>query len=113
MLKINQNGVKPGPRKLAQFKQALTITNTPKLYTQEGKGDAATVYVKFFDPCGNWTWYVTEWDGDDQCFGLVDGHEKELGYISLSELATLTGRMGIGIEIDVHFSPTPLKEFQK
>ena len=35
---INQNGIRPGPQKLAQFKRALTLRGTPALYAQEGKG---------------------------------------------------------------------------
>ena len=34
----------------------------PSLYAQDGKGDEAIAYAKFFDPCGSWTWYVTEYD---------------------------------------------------
>jgi len=66
-----------------------------------------TIIVKFFDPTGSWTWYATEGskteDGDWEFFGLVDGHEKELGYFVLSELASVRGRFGLGIERDMHF----------
>ena len=41
-------------------------------------------------------------------FGLVNGHEAEVGYIDLNELANARGRMGIGIEIDMHFKPQTL-----
>jgi hypothetical protein len=37
----------------------------------------------------------------------VDGHEAELGYIDLEELANV--RAGAGIEIDMHFKPQTLK----
>ena len=43
------------------------------------------VHVKFFTPWTSWTWYGIEFDGEDLCFGLVDGHEEELGYFSLSD----------------------------
>ena len=52
----------------------------PKLYSQEEKGDEAVAYVKFFTPWSNWTWYATEFDGEDTFFGLVIGLETELGY---------------------------------
>jgi hypothetical protein len=68
------------------------------------------VRVKFFDPCGSWTWYATEFDGEDTFFGLVDGFEKELGYFSLSELESVRGPLGLGIERDLHFPPTRLSE---
>ena len=82
----------------------------PALYSQDGKGGDAIAVVKFFDPTGSWTWYATEFDGEDTFFGLVDGHEKELGYFSLSELKSVRGRFGLGIERDRYFTPKPLKE---
>ena len=84
----------------------------PKLYEQEKLGGDAVAYVKFFDPCGSWTWYATEYDGDDIFFGLVFGHETELGYFSLHELASCRGPLGIGIERDLHFVPTTLKKLR-
>src|SRR6266487_5652898 len=86
---INQNGVLPGSQKLAQFQQALRLRGTPPLYSQDGQGDEAIVYVKIFDPSGSWTWYLTEWDGAQEAFGLVRGNDCELGYVSLAELASL------------------------
>lgn len=82
----------------------------PNLYAQEHKGDEAIVYLKLFDPCSYWTWYVLEFDGVDTFFGLVRGHEIELGYFSLKELQEYCGPLGIGIERDLCFSPCPLKE---
>ena len=58
----------------------------PKLYEQEKLGENAIVHCKFFTPWSNWTWLVLEFDGKDTFFGLVYGHETELGYFSLSEL---------------------------
>lgn len=84
----------------------------PKLYAQEKCGEEAIVFVKFFDPLSNWTWYVTEFDGNDTFFGLVVGHEIELGYFSLRELESYGGPFGIGIERDLHFLPTLLKELR-
>jgi hypothetical protein len=40
----------------------------------------------------------------------VDGHDKELGYFSLSELEGVTGLMGLPIERDLHWQPRTLKE---
>ncbi len=103
-----QNGVVPGSKKLGQFRECLKLQNTPLLFSQESLGEAAVVWVKLFDPCGNWTWLITEWDGANLAFGLVHGHEKEFGYIDLGELAEAKGRMGIGIELDMHFKPARL-----
>jgi hypothetical protein len=107
---INQNGVMPGERKLAQFQAALRIRGTPALYAQDGARENATVYVKLFDPCGSATWFLTEWDGEDQAFGFVTGLQfDEYGYVSLRELAFVGGALGIGIEIDTFFRPKILK----
>ena len=85
----------------------------PKLYEQDGKGLNAIVYIKFFTPDSNWTWYVMEFDGKDLFFGLVDGFEKELGYFSLSELQSVKGSLGLKIERDLYFKPTKLKNLIK
>ncbi len=85
----------------------------PKLYEQENKGGDAIAYVKFFFPVGSWTWHVTEGspEGDDFImFGLVDGHEKELGYFSLSELQSVKGPLGLSIERDLYWQPKTLCE---
>ena len=66
------------------------------------------VIVKFFNPTGAGTWYVTEGqkleDGDWEFYGLADIHESELGYFRLSELQSFRGRFGLGIERDLHFA---------
>lgn len=109
---IKQGGVLPGPRKLAQFKEALSLRGTPPFFGQAGQGDEAIAYVKLFDPCGSWTWFLTEWNGADEAFGLVLGQVEELGYVALPELAFTKGPLGIGIEIDVWFTPKTLREIQ-
>jgi hypothetical protein len=82
----------------------------PKLYSQESQGEDALARVKFFTPDGSWTWYATEFDGDNIFFGLVIGHEREYGYFSLSELRSNRGPLGLPIERDEHFTPTTLRE---
>ena len=85
----------------------------PRLYAQDGKGKDAIAYVKFFTPDSSWTWFCTEafTDGDDDTmFGLVDGHEKELGYFSLSELKSVRGPLGLPIERDRSWTPKTLAE---
>ena len=84
----------------------------PALYSNENTPDPI-VRVKFFDPCGSWTWYATEFDGEDTFFGLVDGFEEELGYFSLSELESIRGPFGLGIERDLHFEPKPLSQCRR
>ena len=85
----------------------------PKLYEQDNKNLNAIAYVKFFTPDSNWTWYATEFDGEDTFFGLVDGFVKELGYFSLAELESTRGPLGLKIERDLYFEPTILEELMK
>jgi hypothetical protein len=47
---------------------------------------------------------------DFHFFGLVDGHCKELGYFSLSDLEGVRGPMGLPIERDLHWQPKTLEE---
>lgn len=82
----------------------------PALYSQDGKGGEAIAHVKFFTPDSSWTFYATEFDGEDKFFGLVDGHEKELGYFSLSELQKVRGPLGLPIERDLYWKPKMLNE---
>jgi len=91
----------------------------PALRETEGQGDDAIVQVKFFDPCGSWTWFAVEGepilddDGkevDFQFYGLVKGFCDELGYFNLSELASVKSRFGLGIERDMYFGRKTLGE---
>ena len=68
------------------------------------------VRAKFFYPDFSWTWFAIEFDGEDTCYGYVDGDFPELGYFSLSELQGVRGPLGLGIERDRYFTPVPLKE---
>jgi hypothetical protein len=105
----------------------------PPLYAQDGKGENATVFIKFFDPCGSWTWFATkgtafmhdgserplkdvrDWQEveDVRFFGLVGGFEEELGYFSLNELHAMRGPLGLGIERDKSFRPRKLREVRR
>ena len=82
----------------------------PRLYECEKQGLDAVAQVKFFTPDSTWTWYATEYDGEDIFFGLVVGHEIELGYFSLSELLSVRGPLGLPVERDIYFIPKPLKD---
>ena len=85
------------------------IKKLPAMRETEGQGKEAIAQVKFFTPDSNWTWYGVEYDADQRLFyGLVEGFEKELGYFSLDELEEIKGPMGLKIERDRSFSPTPL-----
>ena len=53
----------------------------PPLYSGEEQGLDALAQVKFFTPTSNWTWYASEFNGDDVFFGLVIGFVIEFGYV--------------------------------
>ncbi|HEY9663176.1 MAG TPA: DUF2958 domain-containing protein [Allocoleopsis sp.] len=84
----------------------------PPLYSQDGNSDAIA-YVKFFAPGSNWTWYASKFDGEDTLYGLVQGFEEEMGYFSLEELETTRLPLGLTIERDLHFKPTPIAQLRQ
>jgi Protein of unknown function (DUF2958) len=61
--------------------------------------------VKLFTPDAQCTWLLTEIDTDGLAFGLCDlgMGEPELGYVSLTELRAVRGKLGLPIERDLHF----------
>ncbi len=84
----------------------------PPLYSQENNKDP-TVYIKFFTPDANWTWYVTEGseEGDEFIFfGYVMGLVEEWGYFALSDLQDTRGPLGLAIERDLYFTPAPFSK---
>ena len=73
-----------------------------------------TAWIKLFTPDSNWTWYIVEYDPDDDvCYGLVDGIETEFGSFSLAELREIRGALGLPVERDIHFTPRPISECQR
>jgi Protein of unknown function (DUF2958) len=84
----------------------------PPLYANEKLGLDALAPVKFFTPDNQWTWYATEYDGKDTFFGLVSGFEVEMGYFSMVELEGVRGSLGLPIERDLYFTPTPLRQLK-
>lgn len=89
----------------------------PALYTNENveNYDDVLALVKLFSPYSNWTWYVTEWQGETGlCFGLVRGFETELGYFDLTELAEVTALGGVpAIERDLYWEPKTIGEVRR
>lgn len=76
------------------------------------RGDAEPDFlpvVKLFTPDAGCTWLLTELDPDDPdiAFGLCDlglGF-PELGSVSITELESVRGKLGLPIERDLHFAP--------
>ncbi len=89
------------------------VAQIPKLYeTEKTPIDQKVAIAKLFHPLSSWTWYIVEYDGQDTCWGLVEGFETELGYFSIKELSEVRVR-GLGVERDLYFQPTALKELSK
>lgn len=85
----------------------------PKLYATEDEKNPLC-HIKLFTPDANWTWYIIEIDEDNElCFGYVVGLEKELGYLTISELEQVRGALGLPVERDLSFTPTLLSEVKE
>ena len=79
----------------------------PPLYSQEQVKDPIA-QAKFFYPASSWTWFPIEYSpAEGLFFGLVCGHDDEMGYFSLSELESVRVG-GLRVERDLHWTPRPL-----
>lgn len=80
-------------------------TKMPRM--TKGKG---RVYAHWFHPMSSWHWYGMEYDPERRdVFGLVKGHETELGYFNLTEMAGITPP----IERDLYFEECSLDELME
>ena len=79
----------------------------PTFYSSEDvELEEKIVYAKFFLADADWTWYILEYDKKtNTAFALVDGFERELGYVSIDELESVRGHMGLSVERDISFKP--------
>ena len=61
--------------------------------------------VKLFTPDAGCTWLLSELDQDDIAFGLCDlgMGDPELDYVSLEELLSVRGPLGLPVERDIHW----------
>lgn len=84
----------------------------PKLYDTKDQKDPIAHVKLFID---GWTWYITEFSIDDDiCFGyVVSPFGSELGYFSFQEIQEVKGSLGLGVERDLYFKPTPLSAIKK
>jgi hypothetical protein len=105
---IKQAGITHGPKKYELMREACRLMNVPvTCIDKEGKTIDPWYRVKFFDPSGGLTIYVQDYNPKtDRGWGLFDWHAREWGNFSLKELSEIKGLLGLGIEIDVLFTPT-------
>ena len=84
-------------------------TNAERSFAGDNTFDFWPV-VKLFTPDAQCTWLLSELDPDDPdiAFGLCDlgMGSPELGSVRLSELASIRGPLGVGIERDRYFEAT-------
>ena len=96
----------------AQRRQLLANGTAQRAATDQGAALDFHPVVKLFTPDANATWLLSELDPDDSdlAFGLCDLGlgEPELGYVRLSELATVRGPLGLPIERDLYFTADKL-----
>jgi hypothetical protein len=93
-----------------KIRERLLLNGLIRQQLQEGgKAEADFIpVVKLFTPDGACTWLLTELDPDDPdiAFGLCDlgMGSPELGNVSISELQSVRGKLGLSIERDLHFT---------
>ena len=89
------------------------LTRFEQVGRQEDNQDPLVI-AKFFNPTGAGTWYATEYNPQDKTFfgyvSIFNDWNDEWGYFSLTELESLKGPFGLGIERDIYFSPTPISK---
>lgn len=91
------------------------LDKTPDISDGETKPEQVKITAKFFDPTGSFRWYLTEIDKNDKdtCFGFVTSEFEptgELGYFTISELESVEGHFGLGIERDKGFKSAILQD---
>jgi len=89
------------------------LSDIPDLYETENTLDPIC-HVKLFTPDSNFTWYIIEFSKADvsTCFGFVQGLDSELGYFTLEELESVHGSLGLSVERDLSFTPTPFSKIK-
>lgn len=92
-----------------QIKDALPLLYVTDNIPLEDK----IVICKFYLPRTYWSWYIFEGqpEDDDFCFfGMVHGHEREMGYFYLSELNSIYETLGLTILRDPNVFKIPYRQ---
>lgn len=87
--------------------RTLTFPASSTPCRRSGLASGASAVVKLFTPDVSCTWLLTDLDPDDEgiAFGLCDlgmGF-PELGTVSITELASIRGLLGLPVERDLEF----------
>ena len=93
---------------------AEIAADLPALYATEHEADPVC-HVKLFTPDAGYTLWATEYDPHERLFfGYVrNGFDGELGYVSLDELESVRGPLGLPMERDLYFTPMRLSQVRK
>ena len=94
----------------------FTEEQREKLLANGATPDDHPPVVKLFTPDANCTWLLSELDPNNptMAFGLCDlgFGSPELGYVSITELESVRGLLGLPIERDLHCDLTePLSNY--
>ena len=95
----------------SQYERLLNNGRIRQTFNDDGKAEPDFLpVVKLFTPDAQCTWLLSELDPDepDIAFGLCDlgMGTPELGSVSMSELASVRGLLGLPIERDKYFVAT-------
>ena len=73
----------------------------------DGSDMEQMVVAKYFDAMGGWKWFMMNMDKVEYyCWGIVKGHEVEMGSFSIKELQSMSPR----IQRDLYFEPVKASE---
>ena len=76
------------------------------------------VILKLFDPCGRWTYYVTEYKPKTKeiygyCISGLGSDCDEWGYADLNEIEKVVNVLGLHMERDRYFNEMPISKILK
>ncbi len=99
---------------MSQLIPEILLSEIPDLYETEYISNPMC-YIKLFTPDSSWSWYIMEYSKSDKktCFGYVQGLDSELGFFTLEELEIVHGPLGLAIERDTQFKPTPFAKIKE
>ena len=107
------------PLKRREFEVYRPLTEPTDWFTDEDRAMLPALYetrlepdpiacIKLYTPLLRCRWYVIEFDGRDEFFGFFSGFEAEIGYFSVADLQRVRKLVGIAVQRDLEFEPTPL-----
>ena len=116
-LKEGQREIEQGLREEPLFLDDLNFAynNIPPIYTQDGKGKNAVVYLHYFNPSSDW--YITELDKENNegyGYAILNGDTQfsEFGYIPLDQFTEQMQGVNpfVQPQLDQYFKPQTLNQ---